>query len=70
MGRDIPALGRVVDGGYVGSCTAKDTIFCANIAAGWMLEQFAGWLRGLPLDADLSFNLLASECVVATPQAA
>ncbi len=55
---------------HAGACTAKSTIFCANIAAGLMLEQFARWLRGLSLDADLSFNLLAAECVVATPQVA
>ena len=46
---------------YAGSCTAKSTIYCANVAAGLMLAQFARWLRGLPVDADLTINLLSSE---------
>ena len=49
---------------YAGSCAAKSTIFCANIAAGIMLSQFSRWLRGMPVDADLSLNLLASEMAV------
>jgi sulfur carrier protein ThiS adenylyltransferase len=52
------------DEAYAGSCTAKSTIFCANIAAGMMMEQFARWLRQLPVDPDLSLNLLASELSV------
>jgi len=35
---------------FTGSCTAKSTIFTANIAAGMMVEQFTKWLRGLPAD--------------------
>jgi sulfur carrier protein ThiS adenylyltransferase len=50
---------------HVGSCTAKSTIFCANIAAGLMLEQFSRWMRGLPVEADLCLNLLASELTIA-----
>jgi hypothetical protein len=46
---------------YVGPCTAKTTIFCANIAAGLMVAQFAKWLRRLPLDADIQVNLLSME---------
>ena len=46
---------------YVGACTARSTVFCANIAAGMMLEQFSRWLRRLPTDPDLQLNLLASE---------
>ena len=49
---------------YVGSCTAKATIYCANIAAGLMLSQFAKWLRRLPLDFDCQLNLLAGEMAV------
>ncbi|MBL1217357.1 MAG: ThiF family adenylyltransferase [Planctomycetes bacterium] len=49
---------------YAGSCTAKSTIFTANIAAGLMLEQFSRWLRGLPVDSDLQLNLLSSELTV------
>ena len=47
-----------------GSCTAKGTIYAANIAAGLMVQQFTRYLRGLPLDLDLSLNLLASEWTV------
>jgi sulfur carrier protein ThiS adenylyltransferase len=46
---------------FVGSCTAKSTIYCANIAAGLMLSQFTKYLRLLPIDPDIQFNLLASE---------
>ena len=44
-----------------GSCAAHSTIYAASIAAGYMLHQFSRWLRGLPVDRDLSVNLLASE---------
>jgi sulfur carrier protein ThiS adenylyltransferase len=49
-----------------GACTAKSTIFTANIAAGLMLEQFSRHLRRLPIDPDLMLNLLASELTVAS----
>ena len=32
-----------------------------------MLEQFARWLRRVPVDADIMLNLLASELNVSTP---
>lgn len=44
-----------------GTCTAKTTIYCANIAAGFMLAQFTKYLRLLPVDPDIQVNLLASE---------
>jgi sulfur carrier protein ThiS adenylyltransferase len=44
-----------------GPCTAKSTIYCANIAAGLMLAQFTRYLRRMPMDLDIQFNLLASE---------
>lgn len=47
-----------------GSCTARSTIYTANIAAGLMLHQFVRWLRREPIDAELSLNLLASELVL------
>jgi len=50
---------------HAGSCTAKTTIYCANIAAGLMVSQFTRYLRHLPVDPDLQFNLLASELSVA-----
>lgn len=50
---------------FTGSCTAKSTIFCANIAAGLMVAQFAKFLRNLPIEADLQLNLLSGELAVA-----
>ncbi len=46
---------------HAGPCTAKTTIYCANIAAGFMLAQFTKHLRLLPVDPDIQINLLASE---------
>ena len=46
---------------HTGPCTAKTTIYCANIAAGFMLAQFTKYLRMLPVDTDIQINLLASE---------
>jgi sulfur carrier protein ThiS adenylyltransferase len=50
---------------FVGPCTAKTTIYCANIAAGLMVAQFAKYLRQLPVEPDIQMNLLASELSVA-----
>jgi len=50
---------------FVGPCTAKTTIYCANIAAGLMIAQFTKYLRQLPIDCDLQLNLLANELNVA-----
>jgi hypothetical protein len=50
---------------HTGACTAQGAIYTAAIAAGWMVHQFTRWLRKLPLDADLTVNLLASELTVA-----
>ena len=47
-----------------GRCTARSTIYTANLCAALMVHQFARWLRGLPLDRDLALNLLASELIV------
>lgn len=46
---------------HAGPCTAKTTIYCANIAAGFMLAQFTKYLRLLPVDPDIQINLLAWE---------
>ena len=46
---------------YQGICTAKTTIYCANIAAGFMLTQFTKYLRQLPVEPDIQVNLLACE---------
>ena len=51
---------------YAGPCTAKTTIYCANIAAGFMVAQFTKYLRHLPVDADIQLNLLATELNVDT----
>jgi sulfur carrier protein ThiS adenylyltransferase len=44
-----------------GRCTSRSTIYAAGVTAGLMLHQFTRWLRQMPLDRDLSLNLLASE---------
>lgn len=49
---------------FVGSCTAKTTIYCANIAAGLMVAQFTKYLRRMPIEPDIQLNLLASELTV------
>ena len=46
---------------HVGSCTARSTIFTANICAGLMVSQFSRWLRKMPVDGDLTLNLAAGE---------
>ena len=53
---------------YVGPCTAKTTIYCANIAAGVMVAQFAKYLRNFSAEPDVQINLLAMECSVANSQ--
>jgi sulfur carrier protein ThiS adenylyltransferase len=47
-----------------GTCTSRSTIYAASVAAGLMVHQFSRWLRRLPLDQQLSFNLLSSEISV------
>lgn len=49
---------------YAGACTARSTIYTASIAAGLMVGQMTKWLRQLPVDADLTLNLLAAELTV------
>jgi molybdopterin-synthase adenylyltransferase len=49
---------------FVGVCTARSTIYTASIAAGLMIGQFTRWLRDLPVDGDLTLNLLASELTI------
>jgi sulfur carrier protein ThiS adenylyltransferase len=48
---------------YAGSCTAKSTVYTASIAAGLMVSQFTRWLRGLPIDRDVTLNLLSAELI-------
>ena len=51
---------------YAGPCTAKTTIYCANIAAGLMVAQFTKYLRHLPVESDIQLNLLTTELTVDT----
>jgi molybdopterin-synthase adenylyltransferase len=65
MGREhYPRALFTINEAQAGNCTARSTIYTANIAAGMMVHQFARWLREQPVDVDISFNLLASELVV------
>jgi sulfur carrier protein ThiS adenylyltransferase len=56
-----PATLFAQDEAFVGACTAKSTIYAANIAAGLMVSHFARWLRSMPIDADVTLNLLSAE---------
>jgi molybdopterin/thiamine biosynthesis adenylyltransferase len=53
------------DEAFIGPCTAKTTIYCANIAAGLMVAQFTKYLRNLLTAYDIQLNLLTSEITVA-----
>ncbi|RLC82064.1 MAG: ThiF family adenylyltransferase [Chloroflexi bacterium] len=46
---------------YRGACTAKTTIYCANVSAGLRVAQFAKWLRGCDLDKEIDINMLTNE---------
>ena len=63
--RHYPTTLFRADEAFAGPCTAKTTIYCANIAAGLMVAQFVKYLRQLPVDCDIQLNLLASELSVA-----
>ncbi len=52
---------------YTGACTAKSTIYTASIAAGLMVGQFTKWLRRLPVDNDMTLNLLSMELTCTCP---
>ena len=55
---------------HTGPCTARSTVYCGSIAAGYVVAQFAKWLRRMPIDHDLMVNLLASEITVGAGVAA
>ena len=63
-----PATLFHADEAFVGPCTARTTIYCANIAAGLMVAQFAKYLRRLPVDCDIQLNLLTNEITIASEQ--
>ena len=44
-----------------GSCTSASTVYAANLTASLMVHQFTRWLRKIPVERDVSVNLLASE---------
>lgn len=46
---------------FVGTCTAKTTIYCATTAASLMISQFVKWLRDLDVDKEVCINLLSNE---------
>ncbi|QEF97872.1 Molybdopterin-synthase adenylyltransferase [Stieleria maiorica] len=46
---------------HTGSCTTASTVYAASLAASLMVHQLTRWLRGIPVERDLSVNLLASE---------
>jgi len=50
-----------------GSCTSRSTIYAASVAAGVMVHQFSSWLRGISIDYDTTFNLLAGEITIDRP---
>jgi sulfur carrier protein ThiS adenylyltransferase len=52
---------------YAGSRTAKAIIYTASVAAGLMVGQFTRWLRHLPVDPDVTLNLVSMELSVQTP---
>ncbi len=50
----------------VGPCTARGTLYTAQIAAGLIVHQFTRWLRGFPGERDQTLNLLAGEWTCGT----
>lgn len=43
---------------YQGVCTAKTTYYSSNVIAGIMVGQMAKWLRDIPLEADIQFDMM------------
>jgi len=46
---------------FQGTCTAKSTLYCANVAAGFMVAQLTKMYRKIPYDRDVQINILANE---------
>lgn len=59
--RNYPTTLFAAQEAYAGSCTARSTIYTASIAAGLMVGQWTKWLRRLPVDPDLTLDLLSAE---------
>lgn len=49
---------------HQGACTAKSTIYCGNLIAALAVASFTKYLREIPLDKDISFNILTTELMV------
>lgn len=47
-----------------GRCSSRSTIYAARLAGALLVHQFTRYLRGLSLDVDATFNLLAGEYTV------
>ena len=46
---------------YQAPCTAKSTIYCANMAAAIGVSQLSKWFRDMPLERVVKFNLFTME---------
>lgn len=55
---------------HEGDCTARSTIYCANIAAALMVSQLSKYLRRMPLEPDFMFNILSLDIIQMEPQSA
>lgn len=55
------------DEAYEGDCTARSTIYCANLAAALMVSQFSKYLRRSLLEPDFTFNMLSLEVFSQVP---
>lgn len=53
---------------YQGTCTAKTTLYCANIAAGLMVSQLTKMYRNMKPDKDVQLNILSNEMIHADHQ--
>ena len=54
---------------YGASCTAKTTFYCANLCAALAVAQLTKWLRGIPTDPDMTFNIMAGTLEHVDPRA-
>ena len=52
---------------FTEACTAKTTVFAANIAAGLLVSALSQYLRGIPPEPDITLNLLAGEWTLGMP---
>ena len=43
---------------FQASCTAKTTLYCANIISGMMVAQMTKYMRGIPTDREFQLNVL------------